>query len=121
MSTPAPQDFKHYQGDTLEQPVRLRYQLDNGQAGAYADLTGWTPAAQARNARTRVLMPGLSAVLGNQVASPGLITLMADAATTATWDPGPSVAYDLQIVEDATGFVRTVLTGLIVVRGQVTT
>lgn len=122
MSLPGPMDIQHYQGDTLEKGMRINQRIVSGSgAVSYspADLTGWTVSGNIRNARTLVAVGGVGAVKANQTTDPGVVLLQATAAATALWSAGPSQVYDVQLTEDATGFVRTVAAGHIFVKAQV--
>lgn len=119
MSLPGPLDIQHFQGDTLEKGMRIN-QRTQAASGAVtylpADLTGWSPAVAVRNARTGVAVLGVTATKANQATDPGVILVQATAATTGGWTAGPSLVYDVALVEDATGFTRTVAAGRVFVR-----
>lgn len=117
--TTEPWDLTHTAGDTLAQGIRINNMQADG-SHTPADLTGWVAAAICRDLRTKAVVPGLSATLSNQTTDPGVLTVQATADTTALWLAGPSLVYDVQITETATGFIRTVLSGRIMVRAQVT-
>lgn len=115
MSTAGDKDVRHRAGDTLEQGWRINTVDPVTQQATPAVLTGWTAAATLRNARTLAPLTGLSVSVSNQTTDPGVLTLQATAEATAGWTAGPSLLYDVIITETATGFVRTVLEGRILV------
>lgn len=115
MSIAGDHDLRHRAGDTLEQGLIISTMDPVTKQATPAVLTGWVPSATLRSARTWAPVEGLSASLANQTTDPGVVTLQATAEATAAWVPGPSLLYDLYLTETATGFVRTVLEGRIVV------
>lgn len=110
----ADQDLTLTQGDDFDFSFRIK-----DANGNYTDLTGQVPESQIRASLTAPdVLATFTAVLGDQVASPGLVVLSLTGAQTAALDTAPKV-WDVQLT-DTGGKVTTYLSGKVIVKPQVT-
>lgn len=83
------QSFPFKRGDDLLIPCLEAIE------GVGVNLTGYTVRAQVRTAKDE-LVADMTVTLGDQGVSPGTFTLAVPKATTATWEPGRTLAFDVE-------------------------
>lgn len=105
-----------YRGDTFYKPVNVTLKS----TGAIYDLTGYTAKMTVKKTASKPDSTALISITG-VITSPesGVITFTALPSITETWAPGNYV-YDVQIVNESTSSVLTVVKDRFIVLEDVT-